>query len=404
MSTEEPELLDQTAELLGSGGTIDLEQLQALHAAAQDGEPVVVHFKLRRDLDKRLDRYLTDRIPFLSRTGLQHLIRDGAVLVNDRTPKPSTKLRQGDRLAVFLPAPPSSDIPAEQHDFEVLHEDESIIVLNKPAGLLVHPAKGHQSGTLVNALAWHFQNRSDGELSKVGQDHARPGIVHRLDRHTSGVMVAAKNETAHWRLVKQFEERTVGKRYLAIVHGTPQLDRDRISAPLGMHPRDREKYAVRPNQGKEAITDFEVLEAFRGYSLLKCMPKTGRTHQIRVHLSHIRHPIVADDMYGGKPVYPWQLQDQEVSPQDPLLARCAHGIRQRPQRRVCDDLISGIEMAIHQLLLFALGFVSSAVAGMPYLHNSIVALGAGWVLMLMIARASPERYVVSGRVFGRDLL
>ena len=192
MSTEEPELLDQTAELLGGGGTIDLEQLQALHATAQDGEPVVVHFKLRRDLDKRLDRYLTDRIPFLSRTGLQHLIRDGAVLVNDRTPKPSTKLRQGDRLAVFLPAPPSSDIPAEQHDFEVLHEDESIIVLNKPAGLLVHPAKGHQSGTLVNALAWHFQNRSGGELSKVGQDHARPGIVHRLDRHTSGVMVAAK--------------------------------------------------------------------------------------------------------------------------------------------------------------------------------------------------------------------
>ena len=139
MSTEEPELLDQTAELLGGGGSIDLEQLQALHAAAQDGEPVVVHFKLRRDLDKRLDRYLTDRIPFLSRTGLQHLIRDGAVLVNDRAPKPSTKLRQGDRLAVFLPAPPSSDIPAEQHDFEVLHEDEYIIVLNKPPGLLLGP-------------------------------------------------------------------------------------------------------------------------------------------------------------------------------------------------------------------------------------------------------------------------
>ena len=120
MNPEDHDLLDQTAELLGGGGTIDLERLQALHSAANDGEPVVVHFKLRRDLDKRLDRYLTDRIPFLSRPGLQHLIRDGAVLVNDRPPKPSTKLRQNDRLAVFLPAPPSSDIPAEHHDFEVL--------------------------------------------------------------------------------------------------------------------------------------------------------------------------------------------------------------------------------------------------------------------------------------------
>ena len=308
MSTEEPDLLGQTAEILGGGGTIDVEQLQALHAAAQDGEPVVVHFKLRRDLDKRLDRYLTDRIPFLSRTGLQHLIRDGAVLVNDRAPKASTKLRQGDRLSVFLPAPPSSDIPAEQHDFDVLHEDEYIIVLNKPAGLLVHPAKGHQSGTLVNALAWHFQNRSGGELSKVGQDHARPGIVHRLDRHTSGVMVAAKNETAHWRLVKQFEERTVGKRYLAIVHGLPEPAAELIDTPLGPHPRQRLLQAVRHDElGKPAVSIYRTLEQYEEHTLVEVELKTGRTHQIRVHLSHRGHPLLGDDLYGGKRSLPAAL-------------------------------------------------------------------------------------------------
>lgn len=301
MNAEEPELFEQTAEILGGGGSIDLQQLQALHAAAHDGEPVVVHFKLRRDLEKRLDRYLTDRIPFLSRTGLQQLIRDGAVLVNDRAPKPSTKLRQGDHLAVFLPAPPSTDIPAEEHDFEVLFEDEYIIVLNKPAGLLVHPAKGHQSGTLVNALAWHFQNRSGGELSSVGQAHARPGIVHRLDRHTSGVMVAAKNETAHWRLVKQFEERTVGKRYLAIVHGVPEPAAELIDTPLGPHPRQRLLQAVRHDElGKPAISIYRTLEQYKDHALVEVELKTGRTHQIRVHLSHRGHPLLGDDLYGGK--------------------------------------------------------------------------------------------------------
>lgn len=308
MNPEDHDLLDQTAELLGGGGTIDLERLQALHSAANDGEPVVVHFKLRRDLDKRLDRYLTDRIPFLSRTGLQHLIRDGAVLVNDRPPKPSTKLRQNDRLAVFLPAPPSSDIPAEHHDFEVLFEDEYIIVLNKPAGLLVHPAKGHQSGTLVNALAWHFQHETNGELSSVGKDQARPGIVHRLDRHTSGVMVAAKNETAHWRLAKQFEERTVGKRYLSIVHGCPEPAADLIDAPLGPHPRQRLLQSVRHDeQGKSAISIYRTLEQYAQHALIEVELKTGRTHQIRVHLSHVGHPLLGDDLYGGKRCVPSEL-------------------------------------------------------------------------------------------------
>ena len=190
----------------------------------------------------------------------------------------------------------------------MLHEDESIIVLNKPAGLLVHPAKGHQSGTLVNALAWHFQNRSGGELSKVGQDHARPGIVHRLDRHTSGVMVAAKNETAHWRLVKQFEERTVGKRYLAVVHGRPEPAAELIDTPLGPHPRQRLLQAVRHDElGKPAISIYRTLEQYEEHALVEVELKTGRTHQIRVHLSHRGYPLLGDDLYGGKRSLPAAL-------------------------------------------------------------------------------------------------
>jgi 23S rRNA pseudouridine1911/1915/1917 synthase len=174
-----------------------------------------------------------------------------------------------------------------------------------------------------------------GGRRKVGGGEFRPGIVHRLDRNTTGVMVVTKNDPAQWAIAKQFANRQVVKTYLAIVHGSPDLTADRIDAPLGVHPRIREKYAIRPAKGgfdpvqgfalvgKEAITFYEVIESFRGFSLLKLIPKTGRTHQIRVHLSYIKHPIVADDMYGGKLVYPWQLQDAEPAPQDPIINRCA---------------------------------------------------------------------------------
>jgi 23S rRNA pseudouridine1911/1915/1917 synthase len=183
--------------------------------------------------------------------------------------------------------------------------------------MLVHPARGNTHGTLVNALAFYSDQLSSG----LGE--FRPGIVHRLDRNTTGVMVVAKSDPAQWKIAKQFERREVNKTYLAIVHGTPELYADRIKVPLGVHPKIREKYAIRPETGKEAITFYEVLESFRGFSLLKLTPKTGRTHQIRVHLSYIKHPIVADDMYGGKLVYPWQLADEEPAVQEPILSRVA---------------------------------------------------------------------------------
>jgi 23S rRNA pseudouridine1911/1915/1917 synthase len=272
--------------------------------------------------ERRIDKYLHGRFSNLSRRFMQDAIKSGSVKVNGQPVKPSFKLSPGDLVDVVLPEPPTKEITPEDIPIDVLYEDEDLIVINKRAGIVVHPARGNTHGTLVNALTFYSDNLSSG----LGD--FRPGIVHRLDKNTTGVMVVTKNDSAQWQIARQFELRQTQKEYLAIVHGTPQLDRDRINAPLGMHPRIREKYAVRPQKGKEAITDFEVLESFRGYSLLKCLPKTGRTHQIRVHLAHTRHPIVADGMYGGKPVYPWQLRDDEATPEDPIVTRCAlHAFR-----------------------------------------------------------------------------
>lgn len=267
--------------------------------------------------ERRLDKYLHGRFRNLSRHFLQAAIRAGGITVNGKPAKPSQQLRHGDVVEMTLPEPPSKNIEPEDIPLDVIYEDSDIIILNKPSDLIVHPARGNKSGTLVNALV-HYSDQLSSGLGEF-----RPGIVHRLDRDTTGVMIVTKHETSQWKIAKQFENRQTQKTYLAIVHGTPELDADRINAPLAVHPQVREKYAVRPEIGKEAITYYEVLEAFRGFSLLKCEPKTGRTHQIRVHLSHIKHPIVADDMYGGKLVYPWQLADAEQAVEEPVINRCA---------------------------------------------------------------------------------
>ena len=267
--------------------------------------------------ERRIDKYLHGRFSNLSRRFLQDAIKAGAVKVNGKTVKPSFKLSSADVVELTLPEQPSKDILPEDIPLNIIHEDDEIIILNKQPGILVHPARGNTHGTLVNALAFYCDTLSSG----LGE--FRPGIVHRLDRNTTGVMVVAKNDAAQWKIAGQFERRQVNKTYLAIVHGTPDLTRDRINAPLGVHPRMREKYAIRPETGKESITFYEVLESFRGFSLMKMTPKTGRTHQIRVHLSYLKHPIVADDMYGGKLVYPWQLTDAEPTTQEPVIDRVA---------------------------------------------------------------------------------
>jgi 23S rRNA pseudouridine1911/1915/1917 synthase len=267
--------------------------------------------------ERRVDKYLHGRFSNFSRAMIQKQIAAGAVKVNGKVVKASFKLSGGDIIEVRLPELPTKEILAEDIPLDIIYEDDCLIVLNKQPDMIVHPARGNTHGTLVNALAFYTEELSSG----LGE--FRPGIIHRLDRNTTGVMVVTKNETAQWRVAKQFERREVEKSYLAIVHGVPELKADRISAPLGVHPKVREKYAIRPQTGKEAITFFEVVESFRGFSFLRLRPRTGRTHQIRVHLSYIKHPIVGDDMYGGKLVYPWQLQDGEQAVQEPVINRCA---------------------------------------------------------------------------------
>jgi 23S rRNA pseudouridine1911/1915/1917 synthase len=316
--------------LIAPGGKVDRETLYALYEqqADDDETPISVTFKLSRNLNKRLDRYLVDRVPFLSRTSLQRLIRERAVTVNGRSPKPATRLRAGDEVVAILPPPPTAEIPAEQIPLDVRYEDDDLIVVNKAADIIVHPARGNRSGTMINGLAWHFRHESGGALSAVGEGFARPGVVHRLDRHTTGILVFAKTDTAHWRLAHQFENRRVEKRYLAVVHGRMETLADVIDVPLGKHATVREKYAVRWDEtGKPSVTVCRVRELYEDFTLLELELKTGRTHQIRVHLSYLGYPLAGDDMYGGRHLTVGDVAGAagtpQRSPREPLLSRQA---------------------------------------------------------------------------------
>ncbi|MFA5291546.1 MAG: RluA family pseudouridine synthase [Phycisphaerae bacterium] len=299
---------------------IEPENLDEQNGQSSSAEPEgAEHLALRVGTNithRRLDKYLQGRLSNFSRTTLQKLINEQAVTINQKSVKPSTKISPGDIVDVILPPPPAKEYIPEDIPLNIIYEDDDILVINKQANLIVHPARGYKTGTLINALAFHSK-----KLSKGSEDF-RPGIVHRLDRNTTGVLVIAKNETAHWRLAKQFEKRKTKKYYLAIVHGTPDLTADCINKPMAVHPIAHEKFTVRPD-GKEAVTFYEVIEKFRGYSLLKVNIKTGRTHQIRVHMLYIKHPIIGDEMYGGKIIYRWQIEDREAQPEEPLLARPA---------------------------------------------------------------------------------
>lgn len=247
-------------------------------------------------IGRRVDIFIADHFTAYSRMHLRRVIHEGGVLVNGKAVKSSFKVREGQTVTIHLPELPQSGPIPENIPLEVLFEDEHMAAINKPPNMVVHPARGHWKGTLTSALAYHFQN-----LSTVG-GAARPGVVHRLDRETSGVIVIAKTNRAHFELASQFEARTTEKEYLAIVAGAPNHDRDIIDLPIGIHPFQREKMAIRAHHStsRESRTFYEVLERFDGFALVRVLPKTGRTHQIRVHLEHIGAPVLCDRQYGGR--------------------------------------------------------------------------------------------------------
>lgn len=243
----------------------------------------------------RLDAFLVMHFAGTSRTQLRNAISAGEVLVDGRTAKPAYRLKANQAVIVAIEChvrdgPEPEDIP-----LDILFEDEHIAVVNKPAGMVVHPAKGHWAGTLASALAFRFTR-----LSSVG-GVTRPGIVHRLDRDTTGAILVAKTDAAHRKLSAQFEARKVEKEYHVIVRGGVDRDRDRIDQPIGVHPYQREKMAIRADHStsRDAMTEYEVAERFKGFTFLRAFPKTGRTHQIRVHLTHVRCPILCDRLYAG---------------------------------------------------------------------------------------------------------
>lgn len=259
---------------------------------SSEPESSVIFTVPEADAGARLDAFLASRIEDWSRARLQRLIEDGEVLVNGRAAKASYKLRATDEIEAELTALPTTSFLPENIPIDVVHEDDDLIVINKPAGIVVHPGAGAKTGTLANALAFHFQN-----LSTAG-GVARPGIVHRLDKDTSGLLVAAKTEQAHGNLADQFREREVFKSYVALVHGQVERDRGEIDEPIARDPRHRTRMAI-VRGGRSALSIYRARERFDRFTLIDVELKTGRTHQIRVHLAWIKHPVVGDETYGS---------------------------------------------------------------------------------------------------------
>ena len=240
---------------------------------------------------ERLDTFLAQRCPDLSRSRIQALTAEGFVAVDGAQAKPAVRLREGQTVSLVVPPPAPSTLVPQAMDLVVVYEDPDLLVIDKPAGLVTHPAPGHPDQTLANAVLAHCP-----DLEGVGGE-IRPGLVHRLDRDTSGLIVVAKNDAAQAGLSAQFKDRTVSKAYLAAVTGHPDPERATIDAPVGRHPRSRTRMAI-VTTGREAVTEYDMLRRLRGYALVEARPRTGRTHQIRVHMASIGHPVAGDTTYG----------------------------------------------------------------------------------------------------------
>jgi 23S rRNA pseudouridine1911/1915/1917 synthase len=326
----EEELLDQDEDLLDIDDE-EPEDDEAVLKRTEPGEaggPRHVQLTIRRKLaGHRLDKYLHGRFRKVSRTTIQRLIKLGEITVNGKPTKASYEPEGGDIIDLTFPPPEPYEVVPENIPLNIIYEDDFVLVVNKEVGMIVHPASRTQRGTVANALAFYSNS-----LSKT-DDPFRPGIVHRLDKNTSGLMIVAKTDEAHWRLALQFEKRTTQKTYTAVVHGNPEFDEEVINVPIGRHPTVYDRYIAtgfaerlggkfQKKLSKEAVTKYKVTERFSGFSLVELFPKTGRTHQLRIHMSHIRHPIVGDPFYGGRHL---SIRDVTGRPEDPTEP---HFIRQ----------------------------------------------------------------------------
>ena len=258
------------------------------------------------DAGVRIDKYLAEQLPDITRSYLQKLLKDGSVQMNGKPVKASTKTAVGAVIALTIPEPEEPEILPENIPLDILYEDSDVILINKPKNMVVHPAAGHYTGTLVNALMYHCR----GDLSGIN-GVLRPGIVHRIDKDTTGVLIVCKNDRAHNALAEQLKEHSITRKYRAIVCGNLKEDEGTVDAPLGPHPQDRKKMAIVRSGGKRAVTHYRVLERFGNDTYIECQLETGRTHQIRVHMASLGHPLLGDEIY-GRAKSPFKLEGQTL--------------------------------------------------------------------------------------------
>ena len=254
----------------------------------------------------RIDKYLSEQMTSYSRSHIQKLLKNQCVQVNNLPVKVNYKLRTGDQIKVCLPEPETLNVEPENIPLDILYEDQDLLVVNKPKGMVVHPAAGHYSGTLVNALMYHCKDQLSGINGIL-----RPGIVHRIDMDTTGTLVVCKNDISHQSLAEQLKEHSITRRYRAIVHGRLKED-GTVNAPIGRHPTDRKKMSIHAKNGKPAITHYRILKQYKEYTYIECQLETGRTHQIRVHMASIGHPLLGDQIYGPSKVPYKNLQGQTL--------------------------------------------------------------------------------------------